>query len=765
MARRSLIYLGMAVLLLAGRPALLQSAEPEVRSLDLRGLQVGGTTRLVFEGQDFGKEPHLLFPFPARPERKEATDKKAVFEVTLGNEVAPGFYPVWLASVGGLSKPIVLAVDGLPERPLAPQIDKLPAALHGQVTGSSTVETTFQGQAGDKILVEVEAQRLGGKLRPVVHLHGPTGLQIGWAWPKPQFKEDCRLEAVLPASGEYRVTVHDVEYAGQNPGHFRLKVGRWAAVDQVFPPALPLSAKGKVTLFGPDLTTDIDVAPGSDAGPLPLPLPTGKLWSGPRPFVRVPAHPERVHPGGKTTLDLPGGTSGCSGRLQTPFEENLFRLPVEPGTKIRLEVLAERLGSPLDAALVIRNDKGGQLARGEDGPETLDPVLEYAVPAKTTSLLVAVVDAQGKGSPRGIYRLQTETVGAGAGAFRLFSLADGLAVPEGRPTLMPVIVERQGYDGQIELSATGLPNGVRLENTTIPADGDGTLVLVQRNTGAGENAVVRWTGVGGKQRRPVLVQGSPLEDLQPWSAGDLGLVALRNEKTGLKIAWRSDPAEALILGRKTPLAVAVERSDAARTVRLKLVTSQWQPLVNGKTDPNKSLKLEKAAEIAPKKNEGDLVLIIPPALPASVYDLTVQAELLSPDKKTVEAVAFAPVRRLPVRAPFVVLLDKATGLPVTIDRKKGAALKVPGTIRREKGWTGEVALAVTGLPAGARVDALTVKAGEEKFMLNLVLPANLPAGEIRGLKLIGTGPADPKQPNPKVASPEVELSLQVQAAS
>ena len=53
-----------------------------------------------------------------------------------------------------------------------------------------------------------------------------------------------------------------------------------------------------------------------------------------------------------------------------------------PTTKVRFEVFAERLGSPLDAALVVRNEPGADLARVEDGPGTLDPVLEYAVPDK-----------------------------------------------------------------------------------------------------------------------------------------------------------------------------------------------------------------------------------------------------------------------------------------------------------------------------------------------------------------------------------------------
>ena len=43
-------------------------------------------------------------------------------------------------------------------------------------------ETRFTGKAGDKIIAEIEAQRLGSKLRPIVHLYGPRRQQVGWAW-------------------------------------------------------------------------------------------------------------------------------------------------------------------------------------------------------------------------------------------------------------------------------------------------------------------------------------------------------------------------------------------------------------------------------------------------------------------------------------------------------------------------------------------------------------------------------------------------------
>ena len=69
----------------------------------------------------------------------------------------------------------------------------------------------------------------------------------------------------------------------------------------------------------------------------------------------VGAHPELVEQASSEKgQELPAGPVGVSGRLLKPFEEDRYRVPIKPGSKLRLEVFAERLGSPLDVALVIR---------------------------------------------------------------------------------------------------------------------------------------------------------------------------------------------------------------------------------------------------------------------------------------------------------------------------------------------------------------------------------------------------------------------------
>jgi hypothetical protein len=282
-------------LIFCAASSALTAAEPVIRNLDVRGLRVGGTTTLIIDGDDLGAAPRLMLPFSAKQTRKPgSTDKKAVFDVTLADDVVPGYQHLRVVTEGGVSLPVVIGVDRLPQLPPSGMVTELPTSLHGAVVGGATVETKFQGKAKQKVLVEVEAQRLGSKLRPVVHLYSPKKLQLAWSWQTPALQGDTRLEAILPQDGEYTVALHDVEYAAVGPGFFRLKIGAWSYVDQVFPPVLGQGQVLSVDLLGMPAPIQMVVKPSKSPGATPLNWPKTGVWSGPRPFVTISTHPEFV---------------------------------------------------------------------------------------------------------------------------------------------------------------------------------------------------------------------------------------------------------------------------------------------------------------------------------------------------------------------------------------------------------------------------------------------------------------------------------------
>lgn len=743
----------------------LFAAEPNIRNVNLRGLQVGGTTTLTIDGDDFGKSPKLLIPFPAKQSLKSgSTDKQTAFEVTLDESVPPGYHNLRLFTDGGVSLPTLIGVEAMPQRPFGPEAGSLPVVLHGTVGGSAVLETSFAGKANQRVMIEVESNRLGGKLRPIIHLYGPKKLQLAWAWPTTSLLGDTRLEATLPEDGQYLVTLHDAEYAAPAPGLFRLKLGEWRTVDGVFPPVVNTDIK-TVDLLGGGAPVTLVLPAGRDPGQ-PLPWPKGPLWSGSRPFVDTSSRPEFVAPLG--TVALPGGAFAVSGRFPASAGEERIRVPVKPGTRIRFEVFAERLGSPVDAALTIRNESGAELSRAEDGPGTLDPVLDYLVPDKVMAILACVSGQSRRPASECVYRLVVDpAIGTKPTSdYRLSTPSQRISVPISGRVIVPVHADRRGFAGKIDVTAERLPTGVKLDGTAIPADATGTLVTVMRENAAAQPAILELRGRGASGPvRPVFLRGHPLERLQPWLASELAFAPTTAKAEDFAIDWRPLPqADVLKPAGRFPLPVRVKRLDPALPVRLTLLTSQAPILANNQPDPARNIRVEKPVELAAKVSDGEMTMLLPADLPANAYDIAVQADLLTADKQRVLATAFTPVRKVPVRLPVAIRLQSPARIELKAGEKTPTAIELRGEVVRSENFTGDVTVMLLNPPPATMAPPIVVKAPDTAFVLKATFPANLPATEFKGVVLSASVAPDPKQPNVRVSSRDIELTLNIVGA-
>jgi hypothetical protein len=757
------------VLAVAWAVAPASGGEPAIRNVNIRGLQLGFPTALVIDGDDFGTAPKLLLPFAAKQELKTgSTDKQATFEVTAEAGVIPGYYQLRVVTDGGVSLPVVIGVDALPQLTLPITIGALPVALHATLGGSTVLETSFAGKAGQTVFVEIESQRLGAKLRPVLHLYDAKRRQLAWAWTTPALSGDARLEAVLPADGQYMVTMHDLEYAAPQPGFFRLKIGQWSSVESVFPSRVALNQPAALELISLAKAAQANLSPQASSGETPLAWPGELLWSGPRPYVEVTSQSQLLEQPTGGLQDLPPAPVDVNGRLVTAGEEDRYRFPVTPGSKLRLEVFAERLSSPLDVALVIRNDKGDVVVRGEDSSDTLDPVLDYVVPAQVMALTLGVVDAQGRGSPRGVYRLQVRSLSEPVESdFELLTPVQRMALGEGATVVVPVLAKRRGYEGRIEITAVNLPAGLLIGNAAIPEGADGTLVTVARSGAEPVAAtIINWQGHNpAGQQHIATVQGHPMLEIQPWLAREVALAPTAAKQADFTVDFNELPADAALRpAGKLTLPVKLAHRDPALVeklkVRLTLLTSQLPPLNNKQVDTNRQLRAEKLVELPATMLTGEIVVLVPTELSGTAYDVAVQAELLGPDNRPT-ATTFTPVRRLAVKHQLAVQLAAAR-MEVPLDAKTGAMIKIEGKVERREGLTGDVVVALTGLPEGARADTPTVKADVVDFVMNVVLPPTARIGQWRGLALSASGVPDPNQANVRVRSRDVPLTLVVQ---
>jgi hypothetical protein len=635
-------------------PAL---AAPEIANLSIRGLQSGARTTLTIEGSELLPNPRIILPLAVTSQlvKEGSTANRIQMEVTLPAEVMPGHYYLRLANRKGISNPVMIAVDGLAQSPFVTRVGRLPVALHGSLPDGGVLQTSFVGHKGQRVVVDVQARRLGSPIDPVLSLSDPHRLQVAWSQGHAAFMGDARLEAVLPADGLYTIDLHDALYRAFAASYFCLKIGELHYADLVFPLGARRETRTSFELIGnvfpPGTRVNADLRGAwSD---IPAPLPTKLGLTGAAPRIMVCDFPEIFK------QDLPRGKlqevsvpAVINGRVSRPHDEDRYRLLVKPGMRLRFDAIANRAGSPLDGVLSLQTDAGNPVAQSDDRPDTIDPGFDYSVPDGTTKLVVALRDLLGRGGPNYVYRLAITPLDHPD--YSLTVLEDRVHIPRGGAALVRVRAARAGYNGPIKLLPRDFPAGIVVSGDEIPAAATEALLTLSAPADLGfSQSLIRIDGEGKDRnvilRRPALVPESVTTQLQPWLRGEVGLAVI--EPVAIALDW-AELGNSLTVGSFYPAKVRASRAQGvAGPIRLTLLTSQIVPTVRRARQKRESSDLSRAIRLldTPTIGAGQAIgtakIFAPADLPIIAYDLAVEGELMSPDGQII-AKATTPSRRI-----------------------------------------------------------------------------------------------------------------------
>lgn len=746
--------------------APLALAQPQLTTVQPRGLSLGGTVTLQLTGQGLDASSRLVLDNGAVNLATEAVRNIAPpagqrweCEVTLPSDFAPGIYPLRVQTDAGISPPLWIGVDALPQLTYAAdlKLSELPAAVSGTLGGDQVHSVRRAGQAGETLQVEVEARRLGSKLNPVVRLYNDKKIQLAWSAPQARLGGDARLAFKLPATGEYIVELHDANFRGADPGFYRLKVGSWVGADFVFPLAsqtdrpLLLGLRG---LFAPaeigEPTLLGRVAPGQSTGNKRLPWLNGvnklmqtakvtRLWSGDLPEYLVSDDPQHTEPDGNSassqSLSSPLGMSGV---LFKPGEEDRFQVAVTPGKKLKIELRAARLGSPLDGVLTVYDETGkNQLAGGDDQPNQPDSMVEFTPAENQKIVTVGVKDLLERGGPEFYYHLAVAP--ADRPDFQLSIAEDRVSLPAGGGALIRVTAQRQGYNGPISLQiapreGTTDFQPVKLSGQTIPAGQSMALFFLSSEVDTPPRIsaldIIGLAEIEGKQIARAATR--PLDDAtrtRPWYAREVLLNPV--PASPLALSWEGETPE-LPLGQKVELKLNLTRTaHADRPVRITLVTNQPQVKKTIKEnnqdkqvdDVERMIRLSEPLAIPANQAAATVTLAVPGELPLSEYDVTVLGEILGPDDKQVIGTALAPILNVrPTRPVKLELTKREPNAPLQIRAGLGETAAVTGRIIRAGKVPHALRVTVDGWPKGLPVPTVDVPADAAEFLLPLRLP-------------------------------------------
>lgn len=446
------------------------------------GGQVGSSFEVFITGENIENVTELLFSTPkitAKPVRDAAGKPVAnKFLVTIAPDAPVGVYDARVMSRLGLSSARAFSVNSLSEVTRTAANNSIETALKLPVNTICNATMTkrafdyysFEGKKGKRVAVDCAATGIDSRLTPVVIIADAQGQDLLVN------RTGGVIDFTPPADGTYLVKVNDLTYQGGERHFYRLALQEVAGDDLA--PQQPTTAGVSAVSWPPE---------GLAPNPKALEVEPNN----------APTEAQQV------TLPLDVG-----GSFFPAADVDTYEFSAKKGEVWWVEVASERLGLTTDPFVLVQK----VTKKGED--EILSDVAELydiASPVKVSSngysydgppYNAGSPDVLGKVEIKedGIHRLQVRDLFGGTrnepgNTYRLlvrqaqpdFALAtwavhmtlrNGDRAAFSKPISLRagaamafevVVIRRDGFDGEIELSMDGLPAGVSASGLKIPA--------------------------------------------------------------------------------------------------------------------------------------------------------------------------------------------------------------------------------------------------------------------------------------------------------
>lgn len=428
----------------------------------------------------------------------------------------------------------------------------LPATLNGLSNAAGDVDYyRFTAPAGQRLIVAAHSRQVDSPLDTVLTLYDAAGRVLGSSHDDQAL--DSLLDVTTPAAGQYVLKVHDAAYQGGPEHVYRVSIGVLPHIDFVFPPAGPGGGGRPFTIYGRNLPGGQPAGLTLDGRPLEKAAVTIPLPAAGAPLAVSSARLEPAAAG----LDLaeyrvkgPQGSSNpvlvgvataapvleaanndspaaaqplavpceVQGQFYPQRDQDWYQVQLKAGQVVAVDVISQRIGAPTNPQLVVQRvvkpaegDQPEQVQQlafvfesdVQDGGPQFD--VRHDDPAFTFTasddgfyrLMVHDGSPQVVADPRRVYRL---SVTSGQPDFRLAAAAEdchsAVFLRKGGQVGIRVVAFRQaGFDGEITVTATGLPAGVTSSDAIIgPASNHAMLVLTAAENAAPATAAVQITG-------------------------------------------------------------------------------------------------------------------------------------------------------------------------------------------------------------------------------------------------------------------------------
>lgn len=450
---------------------LLARAAPQVAFLYPAGGQVGQTVSVAAQGS-FSHWPPQVWT-DRQDVAFQCAKEKGKLLVKIAANAAPGVALLRLYDAEGAAAVRPFLIGALPEVVEQETNDERGTAhvlsgsvvANGQLSKRGDVDVFRLSLAkGQTLVAAMDANRLlGSPMDGVLQILSPEGFVL--AQNDDQRGIDPLLVFTAPKAGNYLVRTFafpatansSINFAGENDYVYRLTLTTEGFLDAALPMALHAGQSSPITLLGWNLPADLKslpITPSADASFHVLSHPGVTGW------LRLPVRGEPLYVGRamSTPIELP---AVLSGQLSQPREQHEFSFHGQKGAKMFFRSESRSLGYAIDPVLAVLDKSGKPLATNDDaGRDNREAELGFTAPDQGEYRLV-VRDLHHQGGPRFVYRI---TAGVPQADFALTFGEDAFSVAAGKSQEISVKIDRRaGFKEEIEITATGLPEGVTAE--------------------------------------------------------------------------------------------------------------------------------------------------------------------------------------------------------------------------------------------------------------------------------------------------------------
>ncbi|MBV8879611.1 MAG: PPC domain-containing protein, partial [Planctomycetaceae bacterium] len=218
-----------------------------------------------------------------------------------------------------------------------------------------------------------------------------------------------------------------------------------------------------------------------------------------------------------TALPLPVARNGV---IEKDGDEDWFRFHAKKGDAYEIRAHARSVRSPLDPVLSLYDGNGKQIATNDD-QGGLDAAIKFSASAEGDYEL-KIRDHLHKGGPAFVYRIEFNTVKPSVYTHipaydrePRDQIRQWIVVPKGNRFATWVRVNRQGFNGPVDLSFPGLPEGIKVAADPVIGDVDRVVAVFEaaadaKVAGSLVDVVAKADKVEGGFRQDVnLVYGAP----------------------------------------------------------------------------------------------------------------------------------------------------------------------------------------------------------------------------------------------------------------